>query len=736
MSRQLVIPASLRKIQSTASDPLTSAWVSANAGSGKTHVLTQRVLRLLLGGTPPSQILGLTFTKAAAANMATRIFATLAQWTSLNDEALAAAVAETGAGETGPQELKFARQLFARTVETPGGLRIQTLHAFCERLLRLFPFEANVPAHFKVIDERETKAVLEEARNRAIAAMAHAPATLERVARDAGAFRFDGLIQEALGFAETFDAFDDVREFAAALRTALGLTQGETRERIEAEMLGGDIGRMRRRAWADGLDVGKPKDCELATKLRTADSERAVEVRVEALLDAFFTKDGEPRIGKNGHFATDILCEKFPGLEADLQSEQDRLTALRDLRRAAQTVERSEALFSVAKAILTVFAQTKAGRGELDFSDQIARALGLMTRSSAAWVMHKLDARLDHLLIDEAQDTSPDQWRILAALSAEFFAGEGARVIHRTIFAVGDEKQSIFSFQGAEPEKFAEMKRWFEKRCREAGRRFETVPLNFSFRSAPAILAAVDKVFGSEAAWRGVAAEGEPPPAHQAVRGDMNGVVELWPTIAPAPGTDPEDWRMPLDELSHDEPAAVLARRIAETIGKWISRDSGERIVDDQSGLPRRIRPGDVMILVRRRNAFFEAMIRALKDRNIKAAGADRLLLRDHLAVMDLVAAGRAALAPDDDLTLAAILKSPLIGLDEGGLFELAAKRSGSLVAALSGSVDQRFGKTARMLAIWRARVPNSIALRLLRPASGRGWRPTSVARAAWTGCS
>src|SRR5271165_7051294 len=324
MNRALVIPETLRRAQATASDPSGSAWVSANAGSGKTHVLTQRVLRLLLSGAPPAQILGLTFTKAAAANMAGRIFGRLAEWATLDDDALTAAIVECGAGKPGPNELRFARQLFARTIETPGGLKIQTLHAFCERLLQLFPFEANVPAHFKVIDERETKAVLEEARNRAIAAMAHAPATLERVARDAGAFRFDGLIQEALGFAETFDAFDDVREFAAALRTALGLTQGETRERIEAEMLGGDIGRMRRRAWAEGLDVGKPKDCELATKLRTADSERAVEVRVEALLDAFFTKDGDPRTGKNGHFATDILCEKFPGLEADLQREQDR----------------------------------------------------------------------------------------------------------------------------------------------------------------------------------------------------------------------------------------------------------------------------------------------------------------------------------------------------------------------------------------------------------------------------
>ena len=175
VSRRLAIPEPLRKLQAKASDPRASAWVSANAGSGKTHVLTQRVLRLLLAGTPPGQILGLTFTKAAAANMATRIFNTLAKWTSLNDKDLAAAIAETGATELAPQTLKFARQLFARTIETPGGLKIQTLHAFCERLLQLFPFEANVPAHFRVIDESEAEALMREARDQAIVALRGSP---------------------------------------------------------------------------------------------------------------------------------------------------------------------------------------------------------------------------------------------------------------------------------------------------------------------------------------------------------------------------------------------------------------------------------------------------------------------------------------------------------------------------------------------------------------------------------
>src|SRR5271154_300337 len=235
VSRPLAIPESLRQRQARASNPRTSAWVSANAGSGKTHVLTQRVLRLLIDRTPPAQILCLAYTKAAAANMAERIFGQLAEWTSLDDGALAKAVVDCGAPAPGPPDLAFARQLFARTIETPGGLKIQTLHAFAERLLRLFPFEANVPAHFKVIDERESKLLLTEARNAALAALSAAP------------------------------------ESVVALGRALGLAPGATAAGIEIEMLGGDAGRRRREAWAQALEVGKGDDRKFAMRLRESD---------------------------------------------------------------------------------------------------------------------------------------------------------------------------------------------------------------------------------------------------------------------------------------------------------------------------------------------------------------------------------------------------------------------------------------------------------------------------------
>ena len=272
------------------------------------------------------------------------------------------------------------------------------------------------------------------------------------------------------------------------------------------------------------------------------------------------------------------------------------------------------------------------------------------------------------------------------------------------MFAVGDEKQSIFGFRGAAPEMLAEMKRLFDKRHRDAERPFADVLLSFSFRSSQTILDAVDMTFRSEAAWRGVAAPGEPPPQHLAIRRDLKGVVELWPPIAPVSTPDPEDWRLPLDHASPSDPQVLLANRIATVIKQWRSPASRERVVDPRTGDVRPIRESDVMILVRSRNAFFEAMVRALKAAGLKAAGADRLTLKDHIAVMDLIAAGRAALLPDDDLTLASVLKSPLIGLDEDTLLKLAAKRSGSLAEALAGSDDLFAAKAARSLAVWRER--------------------------------
>ena len=572
----------------------------------------------------------------------------------------------------------------------------------------MFPFEANVPAHFNVLDESDSKRLLLEARDAALVelgASSESSGALDLVARESGPTIFDALLTEALGRAEIFRAHDDPRSYAIALRAPLGLAPDVTIASVEAEMLGGDVGRVRREGWAQALGAGTKKDRALAERLCAVNQDGASQVRVQTLLMALFKEDGEgdPHGGENGGVTTKNLREKFPALEDDLRREQDRLLPLRERRRAALTLERSAALFVVARSILATFARMKAERGALDFNDQITRALALVTRSSAAWVLHKLDYGLDHLLLDEAQDASLPQWGILEALSAEFFAGASARQKNRTVFAVGDEKQSIFGFQGAAPQMFVEMKRAFEKRHREAERPFADVLLAVSFRSAQTILDAVDGTFRTELAWRGVAAAGEPPPKHDAIRSHLKGVVELWPPITPIPVPEPDDWGV-LEQPAQDDPPVVLAKRIAQVIKGWLKPTSPERVVDPVSGEIRRIRESDVMILVRSRSAFFEAMIRALKAADVKTAGADRLKLKDHIAVMDLIAVGRASLLPEDDLTLACALKSPLIGFDDDALMKIATRRSSSLAEALAAANEGVAVEAARRLEGWRAR--------------------------------
>ena len=709
--------------QRRASDPGGSAWVSANAGSGKTHVLVQRVLRLLLDGAPPSRVLCLTFTKAAAANMATRVFKTLSDWTRFDDASLARAIVETGATAPDEAKLNFARKLFARTIETPGGLKIQTIHAFCERVLHLFPFEANVAAGFRVVEEREAALLMRQARASAFAYAAETPAlaaAIETVARIGGPQKFDALLASTLKRRDEIAAHGGARGYAADLRARLGLAADEDEAGLGARMREGGGGPRVWRQWAAVLNTGTLTDKKIAATLICAAATSDPDLALATYWTVFFTKDGPPR----KTLANKGVADKHPRIVEALKEEQERLERLEDRLLSARAVARSQALAEVAEAVLDRYAERKNARGWLDFDDLIARVQTLLDKSDAAWVLYKLDAGIEHILVDEAQDTSRAQWDILRKLSADFLDGESARSKSRTFFAVGDEKQSIFSFQGAAPTMFDEMRREFARKHENAKKPFASVMLNLSFRSAPRILDGVDKVFAIPEVWRGVSAGEATAPAHVAFHESLPGLVEVWPTIAPRTSEDSEDWRMPLDAASRNDPPVVLAERIATAIKSWLEPSSAERVIDARTGAPRPIRAGDILILVRSRGAFFEAMTRALRRVGVASAGADRLILRDHLAVMDLVAAGRAALDEDDDLSLAAVLKSPLVGLDDNALLELAPGRPGSLAAALSESPDTAIREAGARVSEWRRRAsaltPFAFYARLLGVDGGR----------------
>ncbi len=708
--KTVIVDKATRKAQADASNPRASAWVSANAGSGKTFVLAQRVIRLLLAGTDPTRILCLTFTRAAAAEMAKRVFATLSEWTTLSDAKLAAEIAAVEGKRPDPATLAEARRLFARALETPGGLKIQTIHAFCERLLHQFPFEANVAGHFEVLDERDAAAFADIARRTALAKAAQEPEgalgkALATVLGAASDFAHELAVKEFV------DKRDRLRAWIVAagsldhalgeLKVGLGLDKAETvasvRDAILAECaFVSDLPQLVAR-----LREGGKSDRQAASRLAPFLDTTSEVARSAAYLDFWTTADGKLRATSS--LVNNAIKNDWPGLADWIEEERERLDALFDRIAAAECYESSAAMLRLADAAIQEYDRMKVARGVLDFNDLIVKTANLLLRVGAShWVHYKLDRGLDHILVDEAQDTSPRQWEVVRALADEFFAGEGASDKVRTLFAVGDEKQSIYSFQGAVPAWFSRMRRELGGRAQKAGFGWTDPELHLSFRSAEVVLQAVDAVFANETAWRGLS--GEPgPTVHTAARHAAPGQVIIWPMIEPPEKPEPEDWTSPVDHLGDESPEVKLANRIADTVSGWLNRAE----VLESTGKP--IRPGGILILTRTRGAQTDAINRALKTKGVPIAGADRLTLTEHIAVMDLMALGRVMLLPEDDLSLAAVLKSPLIGLDEDQLFALAHGRERKTLWWALGEAAVKdkngpFAAARRQLDQWRAR--------------------------------
>jgi ATP-dependent helicase/nuclease subunit A len=670
--------------QRPAIDPTVSAWVTANAGTGKTTVLIARLLRLLLSGTPPSKILCLTFTKAAAAEMRNRLTNALGKWSRLDDEALRIELRKIVPAHITSEALARARSLFARVLDEPGGIYILTLHAFCQAVLQRFPLEARVPPHFQVLDEAQAADLLLQARDQVLEkaeSNAELAEALRAVAARVDGRRFGELLQAVLAKRTSLQAVlgeaGGPRRYLAKLAKQFGIKPGQTEAMILAEM----------GAPPAALEKRLRDCCEPLLKAAATDRKRGE--AIAALLAAgndraafvtdycgqFLTQKGEVRA---------ILATKGvpPEIGEALLEEAERLCALHKKRQSLAVLERSTALLKLGFAVIAEFEREKRQRAALDYDDLIEKTRALLNEAGGpSWVLYKLDGGFDHVLIDEAQDTSPQQWDVVRRLTEDFFAGDTAQSQTRTLFVVGDLKQSIYSFQGADPRKLVEMRGFFRERIAEARQDFEDVPLIASFRSTDAVLQAVDLTFAAGAAREGIAEDDDSEIRHDPVRLDEAGRVELWPLVGPLPDQEIDPWQDPTEQEGELPPQRRLARLIAAHIRHQI----------DHEELPsrnRKVMARDIMVLVQRRNDFFEALVRELKERHVGVAGVDRLKLTGHIAVMDLMAIGRAALLPTDDLTMATVLKGPLVGLSEDELFTLCWKRTGSVWQALRQRAD------------------------------------------------
>jgi ATP-dependent helicase/nuclease subunit A len=659
----------LKGNQGRASDPGRHVWLSASAGTGKTQVLAARVWRLLLGGTDPGAILCLTFTKAGAAEMSERITRRLAAWVRADDHDLRADLAALGESAT-PEMIGKARQLFAKVLDAPGGgIRIQTIHSFCQSLLAAFPMEAGLVPGFRPLDQREEAVLAREA----LAEM------LVDAERDGRGWIVDalGALSLRLGEGKAEDFLKACAGAGAAmaalplalrphLRAALGLPEGD----ITAEIMrccGDDafdtqsLREVARLSAAWGTKSGLERADIIAGWLAGDAEARANGLGL--LHTVWATAKGEPRSFGKGQAPAD------PGYAELAMRLHGRSAALLGMKVQADYADLLAAGLEVGRIYAETYAGAKRRLGAVDFNDLIHATVALLGEPGMGeWVRFKLDQATEHVLIDEAQDTNPQQWQIVGAIADEFFVGEGVRPeVLRTLFTVGDYKQAIFGFQGTDPIFFrAAFERFLRMSQVEpdpdylfdvgaAPRPLEELSLTHSFRSTRPVLEFVDAALGV------LPGEGMGTDTEQhASEVPGPGTVTLWAPVTEGGGeADEEEWV--------GDATRALARKIARQIKVWLAE-----------GLPKRdgtpLRPEDVMILVKRRGELASLIVARLYAEGVPVAGVDRLRLNAPLAVQDLLAAIRFALQPEDDLSLAALLVSPLIGWTQDELMAAALR--------------------------------------------------------------
>jgi ATP-dependent helicase/nuclease subunit A len=701
MTAEITAREQARIQQTRASDPSVSAWVSASAGSGKTKVLTDRVLRLLLQeGQAARRILCLTFTRAAAAEMQTRLARRLGEWAVAEEERLAADLAALGCAAD-PATLHRARGLFAEVLELPGGMRISTIHSFCQSLLGAFPLEAGLPPQFRVLEEADAAALLSDAREAVLGGASAPHRHLALLAGLVGAEDFSKSVKALLGRRDRLSACLRHGNGTEGLRLRLAemLELGEGEDEAAVMRAACRVPDAVAQAAAALVSHKNKTPRELAARMREWLA-RHPEDRATAWAEwqsIFLTGEGALR---------KALAE-----ERALASEAERILAVQGRLSACRLLEATNALLALAGPVLDHYEARKRSSGLLAYDDLIAISSRVLRDPGSAWVLFKLDGGLDHVLLDEAQDTNPAQWEIASALTEEFFAGFGAELAGgtgiRTIFAVGDTKQSIYGFQGADARGFGTWEARFRKRVEGGGRKgdFRKVELNVSFRSTAPVLALVDAVFADGPARAGVVEEGIAL-AHRADREGHAGEVELWPLLRAAERPKPEPWLIPETPERVADANALMAEALAARIAHMVRHETlPARCLRGPDGARRArpVRPGDVLVLVRRlaNVPLVPLLVRALKERGVPVAGVSRLALVEHIAVMDLLALCEALLLPEDDLQLAAALKGPLLGLDEQELFDLAQPRAGSLWWALLAhrGAETPTGRAAEVLA-------------------------------------
>ncbi len=671
--------------QALAVDPEHSVWLSASAGTGKTQVLSARVLRLLLQpDVRPSQILCLTFTKAGAAEMAERVNDVLARWVRLPSTRLAAELQAIGA-DFKPVAIDRARSLFASVLDCPGGgLRIDTIHAFAQWLLSAFPEEAGLSAGTRAMEDRDRDLLSHEVLASMLlkARQSDDRATLDAIAALSLDIGPDGVQKWLMRCAAMPDLWFGPGAWAPPLDGRVKQLLGLASDASEADLVAmcGD----------DAFPLDALRLCHSAFhqwNVKTGQAGRVViarwlsadpEERLSALEDLFkvlFTKNDTVKDAAS-------LAKFEPDYESAATEVLEHCLALRDLRILLDLSSRMTPALELGRHFAIAWDEAKRREGLIDFDDQIRAAAALLgQRDLSDWIRYKLDREFDHVLIDEAQDTNAAQWDIIFGLIDEYFSGEGARGQKiRTVFTVGDYKQAIFRFQGTSPENFEQARKRVRDAMEQAAHnaeqlrashrhaRLRELGLGRSFRTGQPVLDFVNAVLEK----MGHARFGLKQPSERHEGDERPGLVVLWPALGGKSESEDGEIAETFPEVDAEAddawlsaPERQMADKIAEQVKAWL--DVGFPLA---KGRNRNAGPGDIMVLVRKRGALAGLIVARLYAAGVPVAGVDRLRLGAPLAVKDLLAALRFAVQPFDDLSLASLLVSPLIGWSQQQLLD------------------------------------------------------------------
>jgi ATP-dependent helicase/nuclease subunit A len=658
------------KLQQLASDPKNSSWVFASAGSGKTKVLTDRVLRLLLDDVHPDKILCLTFTKVAAAEMQQRINTELANWVLLDEESLIRQLEKLSGKQPSKTELRKARLLFANILDAASKIKIQTIHSFCQNLVKIFPFEAGIRPNFEVIESAQEKLLLQKAQKEVLSRATKNPVLKNLVTRINAQLHdetFFELVADLLNKKEQLTILKENYFGIAGVIEQIFKNFSVNKNHSEAEIFLEFVAK-----------INKPQLLKLALALNQSGliSNKKIADPIEYFVknselknfynyqQAFFTKEkGVRKI--NGKVLED------PDLASICQSQRDLISDFLDSLNSLKIANSTALLLEFVDQILEIYLQLKRQNSFLDYNDLIVETNRLLNNPNFSdWVKMKMDGLFDHILIDESQDTNHQQWNIIKSLTEDFFSGLSSSNKNRTIFIVGDEKQSIYSFQGAEPDISQEIFSYFAEKLRNHPTQFYKIDLNNSFRSLAAILQIVDQAFSCQKERDAITKISEFQ-THQPIRQGV-GRFEIWPQIKlkkeqkVAKSLADYEWKLNFEPNENYDEDQFLAEIIALRIKEMVQNNHA------LEGRDRALNYGDFMILLRNRtNGFDKTLSKVFAKYKIPVASPSKINFADNLIIQDLLAAAKFALTTFDDLNLASLLKSPIFSITEEELLEI-----------------------------------------------------------------